>query len=68
MFCPECQGNLTRVFETRRYPKKGSDVYCVQRRRICQDCNHRFNTVELYGDVRLENEDSAQIRLSPDHY
>lgn len=42
MECPECDGTTTRVLETRT-----EDSGIVRRRYACDDCQHRFNTVEL---------------------
>lgn len=40
MNCPYCGGNKSRVIDTSR------DVRGVRRRRECQGCGQRFNTVE----------------------
>jgi transcriptional repressor NrdR len=40
MNCPYCGGNKTRVIDTSR------DVRGVRRRRECQKCGQRYNTVE----------------------
>ena len=40
MNCPYCGGNKSRVIDTSR------DIRGVRRRRECQGCGQRFNTVE----------------------
>ena len=43
MNCPNCGGE-THVVDSR------SDYDFVKRRRECNDCKHRFNTVEIDAD------------------
>lgn len=47
MKCPAC-GEKTRVVDTRSPDDK------VRRRRECVKCQHRFSTVEMSSDPRLE--------------
>jgi transcriptional repressor NrdR len=42
MKCPKCQKNIDRVLESRESP----EMDCIRRRRLCQNCNHRFTTYE----------------------
>jgi len=48
MQCPKCKGK-THVLETR--PQKGYRMHALKRRRECLSCGHRYNTVEMDGDV-----------------
>ncbi len=42
MLCPKCQHNNTRVLDSRE-----TDGHkAVRRRRICEECEHRFTTFE----------------------
>jgi len=41
MQCPQCQSENTRVIDTTHDSHGG-----IRRRRVCEDCNHRFSTYE----------------------
>lgn len=48
MICPQCK-EKTHVLETRVL--KGHRKHALKRRRECLSCGHRYNTVEMDGDV-----------------
>lgn len=41
MHCPNCNSENTRVIDTTHDSHGG-----IRRRRVCEDCNHRFSTYE----------------------
>lgn len=41
MRCPHCESENTRVIDTTHDAKGG-----IRRRRVCEDCDHRFSTYE----------------------
>lgn len=49
MNCPFCQHDDTRVINSRPSPKGDA----VRRRRVCQQCQKRFTTVEYVEKVEL---------------
>ena len=42
MRCPKCSSNDTKVVDSRS-PREGSNI---RRRRECNECGHRFSTLE----------------------
>ena len=46
MKCPECAGKMESK-DTRVYYDAVNDFTYVQRRRVCAQCSHRMNTIEL---------------------
>lgn len=42
MNCPQCQSNDSKVIDSRTVHRDGS----IRRRRVCQNCQHRFTTYE----------------------
>ena len=44
MLCPRCKSSKIYVVDSR--PHDGN----IRRRRVCPDCNSRFNTVEITED------------------
>ena len=44
MTCPICNG-ATNILDSRL------EIDCVNRRRECQECGYRFNTVEIDKDL-----------------
>lgn len=48
--CPKCKHIATRVVDSRA----GANFHGVSRRRACQDCGHRFNTVERIDDGQFQ--------------
>lgn len=63
MKCPECGSNLLKTYYTDVYDK----INCKSRRRICAGCGHRFNTVELIGNVRVKDEDADKIEIADEY-
>lgn len=49
MRCPFCEADDTRVVETRTNDEQGVN----RRRRECQECRRRFNTVERYEEPQV---------------
>lgn len=44
MTCPKCNNEITKVVDSR------ADDESVWRRRECQGCGYRFNTIEIDED------------------
>jgi len=59
MNCPECGGDITHVYDTRKH-----DDSIVARRRICRDCKKRFSTIELIGKVRVKSDKKITAEIS----
>lgn len=71
MHCPFCQGNDTRVIDSR----VSDDGATIRRRRECEACGERFSTLEtvelklpaiIKGDGRREHFDARKLRLGFD--
>lgn len=57
MNCPKCNSNQVYVTDSRR--KEGT----VHRRRECQDCGHRYTTVEVdVGEYKSLKEKAKMLR------
>lgn len=55
MTCPVCGGN-TRIIDSRN-----KDDH-KKRRRICQECGYKFNTIEIDMDLYLKIAYTTQCR------
>lgn len=50
MRCEAC-GEKTDVKETRTFVDEKMEMYYVERRHQCKDCDHRFTTIEVPRNV-----------------
>ncbi|MBF8970078.1 MULTISPECIES: transcriptional regulator NrdR [unclassified Streptococcus] len=66
MRCPECQNDATKVIDSRQVENGGA----IRRRRVCENCHHRYTTYErietkalvvIKKDGRRENFEPSKI-------
>lgn len=50
MKCPRCDGYDTKVIESRL----SHEGHSVRRRRVCQQCNHRYTTYEKEEEITFQ--------------
>jgi len=56
MICPECHYPRTRVDRTNPFPD------ATRRYRSCPKCHYRFTTIELPGQIKVEEGEVVQIQ------
>lgn len=44
--CPACNSGNVRISDSRKGPSR-ADVTALRRRRLCEDCGHKFTTYEV---------------------